>query len=128
MISEKNIICIACPRGCRLIVSGNTENSKNENIAVNGNNCPKGVDYGRQEFVCPMRMLTSTVAIKNANGNSIYSRLPVKTDKEVPLDNIHAYMNVIRTVVANPPICVGDIVIKNILDSDVNLVATGTCI
>lgn len=37
-----NIICIVCPKGCRLTVDENT-------LAVTGNGCPRGAEYGKNE-------------------------------------------------------------------------------
>lgn len=38
-----NIICIVCPKGCRLTVDENT-------LAVTGNGCPRGAEYGKNEL------------------------------------------------------------------------------
>ena len=51
---EKLIICTVCPQGCRITVTG-----EGSNIAsVTGFTCARGEAYAKQEFVCPMRILT----------------------------------------------------------------------
>ena len=52
----KELICILCPRGCRLKVD--------DNLNVTGNFCPRGIIYAKTEITNPTRSLTSTVKIK----------------------------------------------------------------
>ena len=63
-----NIICIVCPKGCRLTVDENT-------LAVTGNGCPRGAEYGKNELTHPVRVVTSTVRVEGAD----ICRCPVKT-------------------------------------------------
>ena len=51
----KELVCIVCPRGCRLKVD------EENDFAVTGNTCPRGAEYGRNEIMAPTRVLTSTV-------------------------------------------------------------------
>ena len=51
----KNLVCIVCPRGCRLAVD------EEQDYAVTGNGCPRGAEYGRIELTNPTRVVTSTV-------------------------------------------------------------------
>ena len=59
---EKLIICTVCPQGCRITVTGEGEKIE----SVTGFTCPRGETYARQEFVCPMRILTGSVRTENA--------------------------------------------------------------
>ena len=103
------LVCIKCPRGCELTVTGNS---------VTGNLCPRGVDYAKEESENPKRIVTSLI---KASGKVV---LPVKTDREVPKDMIDKVLRKIsKTKVKNPKI--GDIVIKNILKTGANIVVTG---
>ena len=68
-----NIICIVCPKGCRLTVDENT-------LAVTGNGCPRGAEYGKNELTHPVRVVTSTVRVEGAD----ICRCPVKTAGSVP--------------------------------------------
>lgn len=114
----KKITCIACPRGCTLTVcfdSSEQRPLKEELIDVTGNSCPKGVAYGRQEIIRPMRTLTTTIAyrLKNNennlnNTNTIPTRLPVKTGLEIPLSEMFKIMNEIRKISAEKPVHYGD--------------------
>lgn len=68
-----NIICIVCPKGCRLTVDENT-------LAVTGNGCPRGAEYGKNELTHPVRVVTSTVRVEGAD----ICRCPVKTAAACP--------------------------------------------
>ena len=109
----KKLICIACPRGCALTV---TIDDTTNIIEVSGNSCPKGISYGKQEVLCPMRMLTTTVACRSVrrNGETIgfgtpeFTRLPVKTGCEIPLEEMTSMIEKIRTITASAPVRYGD--------------------
>ena len=66
---EKQLTCIVCPRGCQMTVT--LEDGKP--VHIEGNQCPRGVDYATSEFLHPMRTLTTTVRLQNG------ALLPVKT-------------------------------------------------
>ena len=108
----KELICITCPRGCHLQVD--------DNFNVTGNFCPRGVIYAKAELTHPVRMVTSTVTIKS----EIESRLPVKTKDPIPKELIFNVMKEISKTVVKAPIKIGDVIIKNVLGSGVDIVAT----
>ena len=109
----KELICIACPRGCTLTV---TIDDATNIIEVSGNSCPKGISYGKQEVLCPMRTLTTTVACKQwpcneettGFGESEFIRLPVKTGCEIPLEEMTSMIEKIRSITASAPVRYGD--------------------
>jgi len=109
----KELICIACPRGCALTV---TIDDATNIIEVSGNSCPKGISYGKQEVLCPMRTLTTTVACRSARhngkmtgfGEPEFIRLPVKTGCEIPLEEMTSMIEKIRTIIASAPVRYGD--------------------
>ena len=109
----KELICIACPRGCTLTVTiGDTPDT----MEVSGNSCPKGAIYGKQEVLCPMRTLTTTIACKQSPrneettgfGESDFIRLPVKTGCEIPLEEMKSMIEKIRTITVSAPVRYGD--------------------
>ncbi len=111
----KNFICTACPRGCRLTVEIN-----DDNISVSGNKCSKGNSYGKEEAVCPMRVLTTTVATSIKE----MPRLPVKSSKAVPLKNFPEYMRLVRQIKINEKKLPGNVIIKNFAESGADLIAS----
>lgn len=108
----RELICIVCPRGCKLKVD--------ENLNVTGNFCNRGIDYGKSEVTNPTRIITSTVKI---NSNLI-SRLPVKTSKPIPISKIFEVMQEINKIKVSIPVLLGDILLENILETKADIVAT----
>ena len=41
----KELVCIVCPKGCRLSVD------EENGFAVTGNSCPRGEEYGKREKI-----------------------------------------------------------------------------
>lgn len=114
--------CTTCPSECLLTVE--VERDADGHVAevrsVTGNNCPRGDKFARQELSCPMRVLTTTVAVSGGDE----ALLPVRTAEAIPLE-LHAQaMVLIRGLVINAPIHMGDVVLENLLDTNINLVAS----
>lgn len=114
--------CTTCPSECLLTVE--IERDVNGNVArvrsVTGNSCPRGDKFAHQELTCPMRVLTTTVAVSGGDE----TLLPVRTAEAIPLA-LHAQaMNLIRGLVVNAPIRMGDIMLEDLLDTNINLIAS----
>lgn len=107
------IICITCPKGCHLTVDEVT-------YEVTGNNCPRGVVYGKNELTAPTRVITSTVAV---SGGDI-CRCPVRTESPVPKGKMFDVMEAIHAVRIVSPVRIGDVVIENVCGTGVNVIAT----
>lgn len=117
---QKNIICVACPMGCGVTV----EISDNGDIlSVTGNTCKRGDAYARTECTNPVRSLATTVKV---NGG-IYNVVPCKSAGALPKDKIMECMKIINSAEANAPIVLGDILVKNILDTGIDIIATNHC-
>ena len=114
--------CTTCPSECLLTVEvvRDADGHVAEVCSVAGNSCPRGDKFAHQELTCPMRVLTTTVAV--AGGDE--ALLPVRTAEAIPLE-LHAQaMTLIRSLVVNAPIHMGDIILPNLLDTNINLVAS----
>lgn len=114
--------CTTCPSECLLTVE--VERDANGAVtavrSVTGNSCPRGDKFAHQELTCPMRVLTTTVAVSGGDE----TLLPVRTAEAIPLA-LHAQaMDLIRGLVVNAPIRMGDIILPNLLDTNINLVAS----
>ena len=108
----KEFICIVCPRGCHLKVD--------DDMNVTGNTCPRGKVYALNEITNPTRMITSTVAIESEE----LKRLPVMTSMPIPKGKIFEVMEEINKVRIKAPIKIGDVIIKNVLGLDSDIIAT----
>lgn len=114
--------CTTCPSECLLTVE--VERDANGTVAavrsVTGNRCPRGDKFAHQELTCPMRVLTTTVAVSGGDE----ALLPVRTAEAIPLE-LHAQaMALIRGLAVNAPIHMGDVILPNLLDTNINLVAS----
>lgn len=110
------LICIVCPKGCRLKVD------EKNGFTVTGASCPRGIAYGKKELTAPTRTVTSTVAIEGA----LYSRLPVKTSQEIDRALVKEAVAALKTVCVKAPVKTGDVVFENILGTGVDFIATKT--
>ena len=114
--------CTTCPSECLLTVEveRDADGAVVEVRSVTGNSCPRGNKFAHQELTCPMRVLTTTVAVSCGDE----TLLPVRTAKAIPLE-LHAQaMNLIRGLVVNAPIRMGDVVLEDLLDTSINLIAS----
>ena len=112
---EKQIVCINCPLGCRITVSmEGTEITK-----IEGNTCKRGENYARQEVLSPVRVITAVLPVEGS-----MSPVSVKTAAPVPKDKIFKCMAAMGKTKLHAPIHMGDVVVSNILDTGVDVVAT----
>lgn len=108
--------CKVCSIGCELKI---VKDEQQSSYSVEGNRCNRGKEYGINEVIQPSRILTSRVLLKNGP----MSRLPVKTNGIIPEYLVDECMEIIRLTEVSAPIEKGDIIIRNILDTGIDLVA-----
>ena len=111
----KEFVCIVCPNSCHLTVCDDAGQ-----VVVTGNSCKRGKEHGENEFIHPMRMLTSTVAITGA----ALSRISVVSTEVVPKDRVEACLLDIYRVKLKAPVACGDVIIHNIQNTGVDIVAS----
>ena len=114
-MTKHEMICIACPVGCHITV---IEDQKN--YTVEGAACKRGDVYGVKELTNPTRIVTSTVKITGAEMN----RIPVRTASDIPKKLIRACMDEINKVCIDAPIKMGDVVIKNVCNTGVDVITS----
>lgn len=111
----REMICICCPMGCRLKVEKTADG-----YSVTGNTCPRGKAYGIDEMTAPKRMVTSSVPVKGGN----YKTVSVKTATSIPKEKIFDALETLNGVTLTAPVAEGDTVVKNVLGTGVDFVAT----
>jgi CxxC motif-containing protein len=116
-VAEVNIICIGCPMGC---VATLTIGDDGEVVAIVGCECKVGQKYVVEEYKNPVRVLTATVVTRG----SLPSLLPVRTAAPIPKMKLLPGMKVLAKARVEPPVKIGDVIIPNLLDTGVDLVAT----
>jgi len=110
------IICIVCPNGCEMEV---TELSTTK-VDISGYKCEKGKEYAHQEIINPARTVTTTIKVKNG----FIKRLPIRSESPIPKDIILEIMEKIKAFEIEAPVQSGDIIIENILNTGINIIAS----
>ena len=118
MIAEKNITCIVCPIGCKILVK--IDGTQLE--IVGGNKCKRGIEYAKNEVFDPRRMLTTSVLV---NGGE-WPLVSVKSSKPVPKEKLFSILKEIKRTAVNAPVKSGQTIIKNVANTDISIVATKT--
>ena len=113
---QRELTCIICPQGCNIKV----EIEEGKVKKVEGNTCKRGYDYAVSEATHPVRTITTTMKLENGE------MISVKTDKPIPKKLIFKCMEEINKKIAKSPVKIGDILIKNVLGTGSNIVATKT--
>lgn len=113
---NRQLTCISCPMGCQLIIV----TKGNEIQTVSGNQCGIGVKYAKAELTNPVRMVTSTLKVQEG----ALPVVSVKTEAPIPKDKIFQCLKVLKKVKVQPPIQIGDMIVENICDTGVNVIAT----
>lgn len=114
--------CTTCPSECLLTVEveRGADGAVVEVRSVTGNSCQSGDKFAHQELTCPMRMLTTTVAVSGGDE----ALLPVRTAEAIPLA-LHAQaMDLIRGLEVKAPIRMSDIVLEDLLNTGIDLIAS----
>lgn len=107
------LTCIMCPVGCTLKVT----KQKNGEITVTGNSCPRGHEYGIKEVTSPERIVTTVKKYKAGT-------ISLKTEKPIPKSLVDSCLIEISKTNADQELKVGDVFLKNILNTGVNIIVT----
>jgi len=118
MTEEKEITCIVCPIGCKILVR--TDGKRIENF--DGSKCERGIDYAKNEALDPRRMLTTSVLV---NGGK-WPLVSVKSSQPIPKEKVFQVLKEIRKTKTKAPIKSGQKILKNVANTDINIVATKT--
>ena len=113
---KKELICIGCPMGCYLTVDYVGKTIRD----VSGNRCKVGLEYAEKEISNPERTLTTTVKVKNGH----LPLVSVRTNKPIPKNKIFDTMDLLAKIEVEAPVKIGETIVQNIFETDVNIVAT----
>ena len=100
-------LCYFC--GCNMIISRNRERIH------------KYIEYVKNEIEDPRRIVTTTVKVKNGE----HPLVPVWTADPIPKDKIFDLVKMLRKIKLNAPVNPDDIVLKNIFNTEINVLASG---
>lgn len=107
--------CIVCPNSCRITVE-----ERPDGLSITGYKCKRGLAFATSEHTAPTRMLTSTVKLAGARTG----RLPVITTGEVPKAKLFECQKALFSVLVRAPVKCGDIVVKDICGTGIDVAAT----
>lgn len=110
------LTCINCPLGCQITVTTDAQGEQH----FEGNGCKRGIAYAQAELTHPTRTITSTVRLQGA----AIGQLPVKTDAPIPKGKIRDCMCSLKPVEVCAPVKAGEIILKDVCGTGVNIVAT----
>jgi len=113
---KKEIICIVCPIGCKILV----KIKENKIEKIDGYKCKRGIEYAKSEALDPKRMLTTSILVKNG----IWPLVSVKSSKPIPKNKVFKVLDEIKKLEVTAPIKIGQILIKNVADTGINIVTT----
>lgn len=116
-MTKREMVCVSCPMGCAITVE---LDDNNEVISVTGNTCPRGDKYARQECTHPERMLTSTVKVEGGRLPAV----PVKSASPIPKEMLFDAMKEVNKVTLKAPVTFGDVAVKDILGTGIDIVVT----
>lgn len=108
--------CIICPNGCELkaTIEGTSV------LLIEGATCKRGKEYIEQELVNPKRNIATSVSVKGG----ILPLVSVRLTNPIPKDRIFDVMNEIKKVKLIAPVKINQVVIKNVLNLDSDVIAT----
>ena len=116
---KREIVCITCPNSCVMEV---TLDEAGQVTDVSGHKCVRGADFAKSEVAHPVRTLCTTV-------RTIYRDcpvLPVRVNGSVPKERIREAMNAINQVTVDRPVAIGDVILSNLLELGVDVIATSS--
>ena len=106
----KELTCIVCPNGCHLNID--------ENMNVTGNICKRGEEFAKQELINPQRSVTTTCKTIFADNPVVAVKLDGTVNKNIVKDIVKE----INKKTIDSRIGIGEIVIKDILKTGVNVI------
>lgn len=116
MKTEKEITCIVCPIGCKILVKSDGKKAK----VLSGDKCKIGLDYAKHEALDPRRMLTSSILVEDGE----WPLASVKSSHPVPKDKLFSVLKEIKKSRVKAPVGSGQIIIKNVSGTGLDIIAT----
>lgn len=117
-MEQRELTCIGCPLGCTIRVTLNGQAVD----TVTGYSCKRGLAYAQKEVTNPTRIVTSTVPLRGSRTGAVV--VSCKTAQDIPKKKIFAVIAALKTVTASAPVRIGDVLLKNVAGTGVDIIAT----
>mgnify|MGYP002671978852 FL=1 len=111
----KELVCIVCPRSCRMTIT-----SEGDELVVTGNTCKRGKEFAINEMTDPRRTVCTTVRTSFPS----VPVLPVRVSGAIPKNKIFDLMREVNRITVSKRIGREEVIVPNILDLGVDLIAT----
>lgn len=111
---KREFVCINCPMGCLLTVTGELGS-----LRIEGYTCPRGLSYAESEVTDPRRTVTALVQVEGRR-----QPLSVKTLTPVPKAMVAQCAAALKRVTVRAPIAIGDIVVADLCGTGCAVAAT----
>lgn len=112
------LACVLCPAGCELEVDQKADGELN----ISGYLCEKGIDFASEEILAPKRNVTTSVPMAGTDSVMVSVRL----SGPVPRHLIFPVLKEIFRLRPQRPVKRGQVLIKDVLQSGVDVIATRT--
>lgn len=113
---KREFVCIVCPNSCHITVEYEGQEIKN----IESAQCSKGKEFIENEIRNPLRTFTGSIFCKEGD----YQLVSIKSSQPVPKKEMKKIARYIRQMEAKAPIEIGQTIIANVLNLNVDLVAT----
>ena len=111
-----SMICVGCPVGCDIKVTVRDK----ELLSVEGNACPRAVQFARTEIANPVRVFATTVRVSGGR----LPVCPVRSRGPVPKDRLFDISRETARIVVPAPVRIGQVVLTDACGSGVDIIAT----
>jgi CxxC motif-containing protein len=113
---KREVTCIICPQSCRIRATCEDGDLK----LVEGALCSKGKRYVEKELTCPTRLLATTLEVIGGE----HKLVSIKSAGELPRESLMPVMRRLAQIKVQAPINMGQVLVADVLDTGVNMVAT----
>ena len=118
---RRKFTCIICPNGCEITAEYEAATGGGVDVrSIEGQTCPRGAEYVKQELTDPRRTIASSVLVRGGE-------LPlasVRLTAPIPRARIFDAMGEIRKLAVDAPVEAGTVLIENLLGLGTDLVVT----
>ena len=112
----RTLICILCPNSCRITA----ETDGGALTRCEGNGCPRGETYVRDELLHPMRNFATTVEVTGG----LLPLCPVRLTGPIPLERLQEAAEAVHRCLPAAPVAAGQVILPNLLGLGVDVIAT----
>ncbi len=115
MSEGTRMTCVICPKSCEISAA-----TRDGALEVAGAGCMRGEEYARMEIGDPRRVVTTTVRVKGG----VLQLCPVRSSVPVRRNLLSECVRALAGDDFEAPVRAGDILVRNILGTGADIVAT----